>query len=276
MGAVRKTFQSAVVFLRTRPQKLIKPSLWNQNIADFSFLDDSMTLNYLITHDVGLARLGNSELAFIAGRDIRHQRQNRRLRHYLTNCVRTYNEKGSPESAGFLLCLPLDLTIGKDAFERSIHSFAQKPYRPDIWQRSPRYVVDLLTRKNVLYGCSHALRFRESVAATTLEDHIEGYLKLLNSSKSIFFAPAIDHDRIRKYLDDVTIVTIPAANAFENFEEILDQARAFCTSHPSARVLVTAGLTGTALSFELNRAGIVTLDVGQSLRHLDIVTTDDK
>ena len=275
MATARSVLQSSFVFMRTRPPKMFRPSLWGLQFADFSFLDDSQTLKYLTSHDVGWVRLGNSELAYIAGRDIRHQRQDSRLRRLLRSIVEEYNMQGSPEEAGFLLCLPLDLTVGKDSFERSVHSFSKKPYRADIWQRSPRYVTDLLAKKHVLYGSSNAMRFRESVTADGLQKHIDDYLTFLNSSRSIFFAPATDHARIQKHLHDVKIVEIPPTNSFSRFDDIVREAMSFSVSHPSSRVLVTAGLTGTALSAGLNRSGVRALDVGQSLRHIDAVQHAD-
>lgn len=234
---------------------------------DFTCLTDSETLDFLIDSDYGLCRLGSGELTFMAGRDIRHQRQNAKLRKLFLQCVSDYNE-GGPDRFRMLLALPLDMTLGRDHFKRAELSAGGGAYRRDIWQKSPLFVTRDIVRKGMIYGAPHAFRFRDSVPSEGLGKHIKRFVALLESRPSVYIGPKVDHQTVKKLLPDVQILEIPDANAFELYDQLLTQAHALAEKEPTTQFLITAGLTGTVLSYSLNKAGLKALDVGQSIRHI--------
>ena len=233
----------------------------------FRFLTDTETLNFLIDNSCGLCRFGNSELSYIAGRDVRHQRQVTRLRKLLIEVITDYNQAG-PEALGMLLCLPLDMTVERDYFNRSAFSAAQGHYRADIWRRSPLQVIRKMAKQGTLYGASHAFRLKDCVPEGTLMNHAAGFLGLLRSRPSIYVGPWADKKIVSELLPNTDFVGIPATDAFNEFDRLLERIRVLHASKPGSHVLITAGLTGTVLSYELNKGGIKALDIGQSVRHL--------
>lgn len=263
---MRFALQTPLVWARNL-KTISRPWTFFYKMDDFQFLTDSETLEFLIDSDCGLTRLGNSELTFMAGRDIRHQRQNKKLRKLLFQCVEEYNDAG-PNQSNMLLALPLDLTIGRDHFKRAQLSAKGGVYRKDIWRKSPLFVTRDIVRKGTVYGAPHAFRFRESVPSGGLENHINRYVALLESRHSTYIGPKVDHETVKKLLPDVQILEIPDANAFELFDHLLEQAHSLARKQPNTQFLITGGLTGTVLSYSLNKAGLKALDVGQSIRHL--------
>ena len=267
ISTARRIQQDVAVGLRTQLPRIISPGRAKRVFSEFRMLNDSDTLSLLANNGLGLVRFGNSELAFIAGRDIRHQRQNRKLRNLLVEAIRSYNRQPDPIQARYLLALPLDQAIGFDAFNRAAKSHAQKPYRQDIWHRSPRFMCQQLANPDVLYGSTNAFRFSEAVVDTSLSDHITAFKKLLMARKSLYIGPTSDHHRAVEFCDPESLLSIPPSNAFEMFDDLVSASLEFRQQYANGQVLVTAGLTGTALSFRLNSLGIPALDIGQCLRH---------
>ena len=268
---MRFVLQSPLVWAR-RLKTVSNLSTFFYEMDDFQCLTDSETLEFLIDSDCGLTRLGNSELTFMAGRDVRHQRQNKRLRKLLFQCVADYNNTG-PDHSNMLLALPLDLTIGRDYFNRAQLSAEGGVYRKDIWRKSPLFVTRDIVKKGMVYGATNAFRFRESVPSGGLENHINRYLTLLESRPSVYIGPKVDHQTARKLLPDVQILEIPSVNAFDLYDQLLTQADAIAGKEPTTQFLITAGLTGTVLSYSLNKAGLKALDVGQSIRHIGVLSS---
>lgn len=245
----------------------LEPGRFWLRMEDFDFLDDSATLAYLTRNGYGLCRLGNSELTFVAGRDVRHQRQDARLRKILIEILRDYNELG-PHRMGMLLSLPLDMTIGEDYFNRAGLSMKAGSYRKDIWQKSPLWVIRRLVRKGSTYGSASCFRFGDCVPSEGLQTHISGFLQLMRSKPTLYVGPLVDHDTVKRFLPNAKLLEIPPRNAFDFFDEIVKEIQWTIQGGPDRHVLITAGMTGTALSYTLAKMGITALDVGQSFRQL--------
>ena len=251
----------------------LRPSSLFLRMEDFDYLSDSQTLRYLAETGYGLCRFGNSELTFIAGRDIRHQRQDSRLRNILVELIAEYNKVGA---AGLktLLALPLDMTVGKDHFNRAELSLKKRSYRKEIWRRSPLHVVRRLSKKGATYGSPSSFRFRDCVPSEGLEQHLVEFIRLMRRRPSIYVGPLLDHETVQKLLPEVEFIEIPPREAFSQFDDLLEEIMAKASDGSRTQVLITAGLTGTALSYKLNKSGITAMDVGQSFRHIAALVED--
>lgn len=222
---------------------------------DFQFLSDRETLKFLMENEVGIIRYGDGELNFTVGYPAIHQKQNRVLRKKLRNILKDYNK---PEK--FILTLPLDLLLKGNFEERN---------SPKENWHAPKYAALPLLKKNAFYGSALCFRLKKSLDDDTKERAKE-FLEFLKKKDIIYVGGG---ESYKAFVSPVSVIKIPDRDAFSDYKAIMGKIEKAYRSVSAGDVLViiSGGVTATALSADLNNKDILTYDIGSFFHHLKTI-----
>jgi hypothetical protein len=214
-----------------------------RNYTQARFLTDRQTLLLLKEKDVGITRFGDGELSYLSGYSFPHQKQNPDLRKKLMSILTGYDK-----SCLFLVALPHDIFF-------NAHQARNLP--PSAWH-SAKYSLMPLINKGQVYGSAFCFRMM-----TVLDEDKKEYAKLLFSlfeGRDLIFVGG--GEPFPGLIQIKTFIQTPRANAFDEYYKLLADIQDQAKSLNNPRVLLSCGITATALSVELNAMGIPAYDVG--------------
>ncbi len=228
----------------------LKPQALRYKIEDFRFLSDEDTIRFLKENKIGIVRFGDGELNFIAGYPAIHQTQNAELRQKLKKILSSYK---NPKN--YLVGLPLDIILTGNFKERNTSY--------ENW-RAPKYAALPFLHKGATYAPYCSFRI-EDVLCKNKEQYIERVLRLFENRNIIYVGGA---DNYSEFISPVKTIKVPTSDAFIKYNEVMEAVKNETKNFNNLLVLISAGVTGTALSAELNNEGILTYDIGSLFSQL--------
>jgi hypothetical protein len=214
-----------------------------RNYTQAQFLTDRQTLLLIKEKNVGISRFGDGELSYLSGYSFPHQKQDAVLRKKLIEILENYHE-ASP----YLIGLPYDILFNQH----------QKRNLPETVWNSAKYSLFPYVQHKRVYGSAFCFRMM-----TVLDEDKKEYAKILLSlfeEKDIIFVGG--GEPFPGLIQVKAFIRTPPANAFDKYYELLADIHEKVKSFNHPRVLLSCGITATALSAELNTMGIPAYDVG--------------
>ena len=208
-----------------------------------SFLSDRQTLLYLLETRKGIVRFGDGEIGYISRYSYNHQKQVLALRNKLKEILSNYNEK-SP----YIIGLPVEILFGK---------FIERKLPKRGWQ-SARYSLYPYINKNNCYGSAFCFRI-----LTVVDENKKEYAKLilqLFQGKDIVYVGGIEP--YPNLIEIKEFIQTPPQNAFDEYDNLLRLIEKKAKLLKNPVVVLSCGITATALSAEVNNLGIPAYDVG--------------
>ena len=224
--------------------------------AKLNYLSDDETLDFLLSKEIGITRFGNSELAFISGSSIKHQVFDPLLRNKLLHILDEVSNQNH-----CLVSLPIDVTIRRRGTQRF--------YSKSVWRFSLCIITGSYVKSKYIYGSPFVFRSKDIVVAN--KSTFLSSLELLFSNKSIMFiGPKFGRNSgLPDFIKPDYYCYIPESNAFSQYDRLRVEAISFANTHPDHLILIVAGITATALSYELSMLGVLAYDFGQFNRHFE-------
>ena len=239
-----------------RNMELIKYKVWLtiiknltlnvRNLRNYKkghFLSDRQTLLFLRENRVGISRFGDGELGFLSGYSFSHQKQNLGLRKKILQILKT-----DDHNSHLLVGLPYDILFDRYQ-ERNTVKIG--------WNAAKYSLVPHIIKKET-YGSAFCFRI-DNVIDENKKDYVE-LLSSLFEGKDIIYAGGIEP--IQNLIVIKYYIKTPSINAFDNYSEILNSIREKTVQLKNPLVLLSCGITATALAFDLNYMGILSYDVG--------------
>lgn len=214
------------------------------NYRSCRFLSDRETIDYLRKERKGIVRFGDGEASYLAGYSFPHQREEPALRERLKQLLLEYGDT-SPA----LVAIPHDLVFGKRFEDRK----TSKRY----WNAA-RYALMPYIKKGRTYGSAFCFRVNH-VVDPDLRSYVAGLMELFRGEDLIV---ATSGDAYRGVVEPQEVVSVPKENAFARYADIKASIMEKARGYDTPLVLVSCGITATALAWELNRLGIRAYDVG--------------
>lgn len=223
---------------------------------DILALSEYETLQYLEANDVGIARFGDGELAYLLGGSTSHDPQYPPLRRKVRRVLETYDNDIANDQ--YLVTLPIDVTLG--------NSYDRHDAAPSAWSYDKKYAMVPFLQKGVPYGSQYCFR-----AGEVAHDETEYKRKLtrLLSERNLLYVT--DRNRFGEDIEVSEVVEIPPESeidAFHLYDDIKERAIEAYERYPEPLILISAGVTATALSAELNAEGYRTYDIGKLYKML--------
>jgi hypothetical protein len=236
------TFRKAIVWLTILKNLGINLHRLN-NYSHTQFLNDRETLLWLKEKKTGITRFGDGELSYLSGYSFSHQKQEPVLRKKLKKILTTYNHK-SP----FLLALPYDICFNEH----------QKRNLPkNVWNSAKYSLLPYIKRKHV-YGSAFCFRI-----LTVLDEDKYEYSKILLQlfrDKEILYVGS--GEPFAGLISSRCFIKTQPTNAFDEYNFLLDKIKKNFKELKNPCVILSCGITATALSADLNNMGILSYDVG--------------
>ncbi|MEX1026545.1 MAG: GT-D fold domain-containing glycosyltransferase [Candidatus Paceibacterota bacterium] len=242
---MNKKLTKLAAWSRIASRLALKPGKLNASLADFQFLSDRETIQYLKDTGKGIVRYGDGELNFTAGYPAIHQTQDRTLRTKLTRILKEYDG-----TQNYLLALPLDLLL--------IGNFAERNSTPENW-RAPKYAALPFLKKNVIYGSPFCFRLND-VIDSDREEYTK-FVHTLFARREIIFVGSREEDASGT-ISPVQFISIPERDAFSVYDETIERIQHAAQNLTNPLVLIAGGVTATVLAAKLNDRGIPTYDIG--------------
>lgn len=246
---MNKKLTKLTAWSRIASRLTLNPDKLNATLADFQFLSDRETIQYLKDTGKGIVRYGDGELNFVAGYPAVHQTQTRSLRKILTNILADYTE---PQT--YLLAVPLDLLLTKNYAERNSSA--------EHW-RAPRYAALPYLKKNAVYGSPFCFRLTD-VIDSDYASYKKRVLSLFDGFDVIYVGSkqnAVNH------ISPAVSISIPPHNSYSNYRNLKQEIEQTAAKQTRPLVAISGGVTATALAAELNTKGILTYDIGSLFSH---------
>lgn len=255
MKSYRRCVQ-LLLFIPLKGRSCINRTLQRVNFYKYRQLSDEESLDYLLSNkNVGIVRFGNSELSYAAGSRKDNQKQNRVLREKLTSILKHHHK-----AVSYVVGFPLDATILVENSSRTV--------KRSIWDRAPRMVVQAFAKTDYIYLSQFLFRLK-NVITSDREKYLNKLRELFANRDIIYVGPEVGRNSsIWGSIKPTVVINIPENNAFDFYEKILKEVKKEARKVDDPLVLVVAGITGTALSADLNETGITTYDLGQLSRHV--------
>jgi len=219
-------------------------------------LSDRKTLKYLHNNDVGIIRFGDGELRYLVGRGTSHEYFDSFLQDKLVTQLRNYST--NVYQSQYLIALPISLTLE--------NKFEQRATSSDSWGHVQKYAMMPHLKRHVVYGSPFCFRLN-FVTDPNLEEYSQTMLSLLDKKNTIYVS---NENEVEDYISPVEFLRIPSNNAFESYDEIKAEVINRATKYENPVILISGGVTATAMSAELNASGFRTYDVGQFYRGLPL------
>lgn len=230
-----------------------KPRQIQYTYHNFNFLSDIETIKHIIQNDVGVVRYGDGESVYLHGYPRSFEKYDPHLRSKIENILQRYDEYTMKNE--YILSVPL----GK------IYDQIDRPSTSQ-WTGMAKYGIRPYISPNQVYGSPFCFRIN-NVVTHSRREYTKEVSQLFKNREIIVVA---DKDRYSSYIDANEFVKIPSENCYEKYGEIKSEVEDLAENYSSSvLVLVTAGVTATALSADLNNIGIRTYDVGKLFRHLN-------
>lgn len=220
--------------------------------ASYNQLSDQETLQALIDSELGLVRLGNSELAFLSGHSIKHQQYESVLRRKLMALLTSPSER-------YLLALPVDTTLKPGLNGRK--------FDPKVWGFTTRYVMRSIIRSRC-YGSPFVFRMKD-VVEHEREWCKENLPRLFSNYDVIYVGPRAGKNKeIWGGIKPRKKIYIPEVNAFDNYDTLFRELLVSAKRLDNPLVVVVGGITASVLAGELSLQGVRSIDLGQMSRHM--------
>jgi hypothetical protein len=211
-------------------------------------LNDYETFQY-IKKGYSLSRFGDGELVYMFGFNHVWQIQNKILRKKL-KAIFNKNYKnlliGIPDFLYYPTIKRVNLNL-------------------DGW-RLPFYCLQLLLKDNFIYGSSFVFRpFNSTIdISTNLNNQILTYLK----NRKIIYIGTDKH--YKNFINPIYVYDdLPEINAFDkNYFKLLEKIRQISKNKKDLSILITCGITGTLLAYDLNDYNIQAIDIGSYFKQL--------
>jgi len=207
------------------------------------FFSDRETLIFLKEHPVGITRFGDGELGYLSGYSFPHQKQDPVLRKKLLEILKTYND-----NSHFLIALPYDIL-----FKRYQERNAEKTG----WNASRFSLLPYIKNRSV-YGSAFCFRIR-NVIDQDKKEYIDILFSLLSNKDVIFVGGGEPHPGLISF---ERFIKTPPTDAFDEYFDLLKNIKNSVREVKNPCVVLSCGITATALSAELNNMGILSYDVG--------------
>ncbi|RKD98049.1 GT-D fold domain-containing glycosyltransferase [Halopiger aswanensis] len=223
---------------------------------DILTLSEWETLQYLEANDVGIARFGDGELTYLLGKNTSHDPQYPPLRKKVRQVLSTYSNDTSTNQ--YLVTLPIDVTLGD--------YYSKHNTDPSAWSYDKRYAMIPFLKKGVPYGSQFC--FRKGEVAHNVGEYKEKLIQLF-SEKDLLYVT--DKNRFSEDIEISEVIEIPPESeidAFYIYDNIKERAIKAYERHHNPLILISAGVTATALSAELNAEGYRTYDIGKLYKML--------
>jgi hypothetical protein len=207
------------------------------------FLTDRQTLLIIKEEKKGISRFGDGELSYLSGYSFLHQKQDVDLRKKLIEILENYHE-----SSPYLVGLPYDILFNQH----------QKRNLPKTVWNSAKYSLFPYVRQKRTYGSAFCFR----ILAVLDEDKKE-YAKLLLSifkGKDIIYVGS--GEPFPGLIQVKAFIRTPPADAFGEYHQLIATIQDKVKTFKNPGVLLSCGITATALSADLNNMGILSYDVG--------------
>jgi len=214
-----------------------------RNYKKGHFLSDRQTLLFLKENRVGITRFGDGELGFLSGYSFSHQKQNPVLRKKILQILKT-----DEHNSHLLVALPYDVLFNRYK-ERNTVKIG--------WNAAKYSLIPHISKKET-YGSAFCFRIDN-----VIDENKSDYVKLLSSlfeKKDIIFVGG--NEPIQDFIPISYFIRTPSNNAFDNYNEILNSIQQKAVQLKNSLVLLSCGITATALAFDLNQRGILSYDVG--------------
>lgn len=236
-----------IYYIAQNPLKL----LYSSN--DIDVLSDRETIRYLQNNNVGIARYGDGELAYLSGGGTSHEQSSPQLSNQIRKNLIKYDDEKSKKE--YVLGLPISVTLD--------NKFKQRNGSKDYWQYYKKYSMMPLLKKDVIYASPFCFRM-DSIDHDDFEGHLKDIQSLFKDKDVIYVSDGKDLQSV----DISEHIEIPSENAFEYYNRIRNEIIETATNYDNTLVLLSAGVTATAMSVELNEEGILTYDIGKLYRWL--------
>jgi hypothetical protein len=241
------TFRKVIVWLNIFKNLGINLLRLN-NFAQARFLTDRETLIWLKEKNIGITRFGDGELSYLSGYSFQHQKQEPVLRKKLKKILTTYNHN-SP----FLLALPYDICFNEH----------QKRNLPKtVWNSAKFSLLPYIKREHV-YGS--AFCFRISIVLDEEKNEYAKILLQLFRDKEIMYVGS--GEPFPGLISPRYFIKTQPTNAFDEYYQLIEIINKRAKEFENPCVLLSCGITATALSAELNSMGILSYDVGLCFTH---------
>lgn len=217
-----------------------------KNYAECIFLSDRQTLLFLKEQRIGISRFGDGELSYLSGYSFPHQKQNPILRKKLITILKTYHQ-----DTPFLVALPYEICINQH----------QKRNLPRTNWNSAKYSLLPYINKKQTYGSPFCFRML-SVIDDDKHDYAELLINLFKEKDVIYVGgiepfPGLIH--VRRFIKSKPV------HAFDEYEQLMENILISVKESENPCVLLSCGITATALSADLNHKGVLSYDVGLCL-----------
>jgi hypothetical protein len=225
---------------------------WPQlkNYTRSLFLSDRETLMVLKEKQVGIARFGDGEAGYLSGYAFSHQKRDPALRKKLQAMLRDYASPGP-----YLIALPYDIFFNR---------YQERKTAPEFWNAA-KYSLFPYIKKGGVYGSAFCFRL-EIVVDEDKEDYAALLMSLFAGKDLILVAGT---DPVPGLIAPRVIINAPANHAFDEYGSLRDRIEKSAAAFSQPLVLLSLGITATALAADLNHAGILAYDLGFCLtRHL--------
>jgi hypothetical protein len=219
-----------------------------RNYRKCQYLSDRQTLLYLKDHQIGITRFGDGEAGYLSGYSFSHQKQNPDLRIKLVEILKTYDHK-SP----FLIGFPYDIF-----FNRYVERNTSKNY----WN-SAKYSLLPYVKKEYAYGSAFCFRL-PIVIDDDKKEYAQFFISLFLNKDIIFVGRAEPYPGL---ISPKCMIKTPPTDAYDEYDQLKETITKRTKEFENPCVLLSCGITATALSADLNRLGILAYDVGLCFTH---------
>jgi hypothetical protein len=223
---------------------------WPQlkNYTRCHFLSDRETLTYLKEHQVGIVRFGDGEAGYLSGYGFSHQKRDPALRKKLKALLKDYSCPGP-----YLTALPYDIFFNR---------YQERKITREFWNAA-KYSLFPYVKKEGVYGSAFCFRL-ENVLDKDQEDYASLLMGLFVGKDIILVSSA---DPVPGLIAPCLTIKAPATHAFDAYGSLRGRIEKSAASLSQPLVLLSLGITATALAADLNRTGILAYDLGFCLTH---------
>ena len=214
-------------------------------------LSDEETIDYLIKNKFSISRFGDGEFTLINNGSIGFQKANKQLSERLTEILLSDDKN---------ICIALPYGM---CHTTSLSNDFGKYFARTFWGANINWIMKLLNKDKTYF----------SSGFTILSDSIDKYnhIRQIWENKDITI---ISGDRVFQKIEfnvfdnakSIEYIDAPTINAFEKYDEILEQAVKISKDR---LICIILGPTATVLAYDLAKLGYQALDLGHIVKSYD-------